>query len=511
MSDYSGMPSEISNNPDVSQGVDRQIQDDAIQAAARHGSDISKTLPSAQSQSYMSQMSNQDINSANSQARVQHNTDKNNANKPNTGKIQSLLSPAVTAPAAPIVAQQPVQSAPVAAAPVQPVSNIAQNKSLNMNMSPNATGDMVLLPNGTHLETSSVAPASGIGPDIKDSKGNSVGYGPKTQADFAQMFNVDPGVITKAWASGAESKASYSPQDYTNIKSALDSMNFKYANDADALKQWQTIRNAAAQTSLASYNDTKNNEGGPVWGIPIQQLSDGTMGRKLYSVPTGIMGGNMPPKSDQPIQKSSPGVSSDTGTPTAKTNFDLSFLKNIPLSSIGNLIGDAVGQGSRGDLAYAGDFNFRTPQELRQMAQTQRESDILKNKGMLGNEYNYEAEMNAPGGPNEQALLNQQKDINQPRLTNEQILANIGIKPGMAAAANQLPVAAINSTNGLGGMQYMNTGSPRVGSITADDLKDLPPKERKALMELLKKKNGLDVNQVRSDQNAKNIMQGNYQ
>lgn len=401
MSDYNGMPGSVAPQLPPQGGIAAQ------QANARTGALEEKTDPPAGVQSFAGKSSNKALNAANDAATAQKATAATPAPAQRSNQMQQLTSAPVPQPSSPIVP-------------------VGKNESLNLNLTPNTTSGMVKTPDGMTLETSGAPPNNvKIGADIPNPKdGTSIGYGAKTQGDFFQAFKIDPAIGAAAWKSGAESNTSPRPADYVNVQAALDQMGFKYTDSQDAMVQWRSLRNSAAQTSLAEYNNTK----GANWGIPITTLSDGSQGRKLYSVSAGI-GGNLSqgsPQVEAPPQARDitppPGpTTSDTTTsdttvtpPTAQNNgIDLSFLKDMPISDtlngIGNLIGDYVGQGSRGNLAYAGDFNFRTPQELRQMAQNQRESDIIKNKGLLNNQLEFESAENAIGGPNYQKLTNEQK------------------------------------------------------------------------------------------------------
>jgi hypothetical protein len=173
------------------------------------------------------------------------------------------------------------------------------------------------------------------------------------------------------------------------------------------------------------------------------------MGRKLYSVPSGMGESMGQQKSKEPTPKINETNKGEKIPLKEDSNkgLDLSFLKNIDLGNIGNLVGDAVGQGSRGKLAYAGDFNFRTPQELRQMQQNARESEILKNRGLLGNELEYRSELNAPGGPESQRLTNEQEIQLAKAQENALKQARIATEPANSMARQAQNLALINAAH----------------------------------------------------------------
>jgi hypothetical protein len=457
------------------------------QAAAMNGSNSTQTAPAAQTQNYMGSMSHDQIQALKTQAaQPKPQVDNSPIDRTlNNSKIASLIAPSPTTPLN--------YGDKSGVAPVQPamqpqattstfVPSVDQNDSLKANIlnsganvTNNSAGGQLRTknsPNGvvTPLEYQSKVPTEiKLGPDAA---AKAQAFGAPTIASFARDFNIPAGTDAQSlWASGREGDANnpYKPTD-SDFKQAMafcDANGFKYTSPQDARTQLQSCREAYAQSAIVNHQQNPGQ-----YGVPNDTvLSDGkTKGVKLYSVPSG--GATMPQQEDagpapvetQPTQAAMPPTSESTDK-----GFTLQSLRDIlhslPLQDIGNVVGDLVGQGSRGKLAYAGDYNFRTPQELRQMAQTQRNSDLMKNQGLLNQQFGYESAMAGAGGPNQANAIIQQNTLKAPEQQTERDIANINaVAPrSMAEQAKALAALGANPSNPAL-FETMQTGTPIVGS-----------------------------------------------
>jgi hypothetical protein len=135
-------------------------------------------------------------------------------------------------------------------------------------------------------------------------------------------------------------------------------------------------------------------------------------------------------------------------------------LKNIDLAKIvSDAAGAMVSHGARGQLAYAGDFNYRTPQELELAKKIEVMGEIQKQQGEQAAKLDFEKSMSQYVNPvnfqqeAEKRNIPLQKEVNKGTLAT----AETGIIPGVMQAnqAERVAVAG-NPSNTLFVMDYLD-------------------------------------------------------